>query len=181
MKIQTRGRWACNKSVMRHKKHGPYLRVLESLTKAEMKKATAAPEKIHAAVASFYKLAFEGRRGRKTQRGEKHAMDRAPAAPVRTASKPRQASRSRRQLPIAAAAPRAKATVKFDADALTKEVDAMASECEPQRRGQGELPCADAAKARPPMPSNVKAEAEKGPSEGARECREEHIATEFGC
>ncbi len=131
MKTQTRGRWACNKSVMRYKKHGRYHRVLESLTKAEMKKARTAPEKIHAAVASFYKLAFEGCRGHKTQLEEK------PAAAARAVLKPRQVSRSRRPLPIATVPPRAKATKKFDADALTKEVEALTSEWRATKKRAG--------------------------------------------
>ncbi len=60
VKIQTRGRWSSNKSVMRYKKHGRYLRVQAALTDDERARARHALLFIKSALATHFKLALTG-------------------------------------------------------------------------------------------------------------------------
>jgi hypothetical protein len=60
VKIQTRGRWSSNKSVMRYKKHGRYLRVQEALSEDERTRARHALSFIKTALATHFKLALPG-------------------------------------------------------------------------------------------------------------------------
>ena len=52
--IQTRGRWAATKSVLRYKKHGRYLRVKAALTADELACVPSALENVRLALTRFY-------------------------------------------------------------------------------------------------------------------------------